>query len=526
MSISDGENVPAAACKSADNADNTVTPDKPTASPPESNADLGRISPAAENSPVAKRWVILLLSLAALTLIVFYIAFFPKALVAQVSGVLGLAAALLALLGWKAKEWHYDPSISTEKAVHIAMGLLAVACLLLAIGLARPFRVRTLPGARVYIDGKIRATVRPDAQVDEMGMSTALIYNTWETHDFAAERRYFQNPEGEKTSSQSGSWFQFRVWPVIDLPLRACLGKGSEEKRALPTAEWTPLLSRSKSLDLNQEEDIGEAAFDTVLRAIDSLAGSEYPPTWKRIPLAVQCSPSVTLSHQAAVQNPFSPGTYLGVTVNDSVQLRIQLDESLPLPDRVVKPAIEFKQKLLQVLQINDSATSEELDKAIKQAVAPILAREAQERILSKLEELNVKVWLSKVPIRSLEYACLIRDPKESDIAEISNFAADSPSYEEIALQADEARGKQLMETFETLAVAAKITHQNRLYDNFYATISRISQNAADSGVRDDAGVAIKQLTSLANVKPCPLHGRTGRNPETGEPYQIPARKR
>jgi hypothetical protein len=511
------------------------TPDRQAPGDNSEPSDRTKLSPPSEELGIAeKRVTLFVLGLDVMLFAVFYMVFFPKAITVQVSTALGLATGLLGLLGFKANERTFTASLLTKTTLTIAKRAALVFSIFLVVGLARPFRVRTLPGASVYVDDKLNKIIARDAAIDESGLATTLIYDSWEPHDFAAEKHYFLTENGEKRASRRTSWLRLQLSPGVDLPLRACLGQ--EEPAATVGDEWT---FPDDTFDFNKEPDIGDAAFETTLRAIDYLAGAGYPPKWSRISIAVQCGSSVKLSHVPAVNNPFSPGSYLGVLIDKTVQLRIPLDKTLPLPDRVIIPATDFGSKLLDALQIRDTETLEKLRTAIKEEAAPVLRKEAEDKsqasdqdVLSKLGDLN---WLKiVVPFNtdSLGYACLTRNPKATDASEIKKLAADLPVYEKLALRAHETTagtfaGGTVANSFQILALAAQATQQRPLYAAFYGSLKNISDHAEDDQVRAHAVAALKQVASpFDRPKPCPLHGRVGRNPQTGEAIMIPGRER
>lgn len=439
-----------------------------------------------------------LLVLDAFLIGVFYVVYFPESFLAQTSAVLGLLTGLLGLLGFKLREERTLLALLWRPATLLAARVTFVTALvLLIVGMVRPFEIRTVPGADIFLDGEYHSTVPVDAALDEAGLSPVRIHTSWETHEFSVSKPHFAGISGESSPRERLSWLAPYTRPRLALPLRSCLGRA---------VEW----DEPRAPDLDDPRGVGAAALFVFLRAINSLAGAGYPHRYARLPLSVQCGASVQITDTVVVDPPFSATPYLAVNLTPALQIRVTLTGIEPLSERIERPALELAHQVLRRLRIHDAEISERVTEAVRSESRLYLQDLEGDRELADLTQVSNLLRTDQGPCvgykRSVADATAWVDGARTAIDRVvsrleryASLAVARSSTEPVFPQA----GPGVAEMLGVVGVYAKALEHAVAASRVDAALVEIDRRAGESALMRLAKAAQHARSAIGSVTDC-----------------------
>ncbi len=471
----------------------------------------------------SKQLTVAIIAIDCCLFVVFFLEFFPRGFLAQASVLTGLASGLLTLVGMKWGRGSLALRLSRQMVLRVALAFLGVITALLLIGIARPFQLHAVPGASVYVDGRLVGRTPSSADDAPDGLATANVYASWEPHEFSIRKQYFLDLQGEPRPVATITWWQMHLLPIAEFNMRACLGPGDGN------VEWPT--SQSENADISTSEGVGIHSLRLLLLALDRLATSGHAA----LPVAVQCGRSVELK-SAVSPKPFSSGDYLSIELKPGVQARIDVSPSARLPERITEPAKLAARALLRLLDIESDVALRKVDAEIDAQAQPLLLAindrplEHVQAAISRVE--SAFSTLEEIDPCDPESQVL---PYKVVVSRLGEVVIEAQKAVQVINQAgasagDGIRGKNLIRDLEGAAltlighledagVLAKYLSGNPQAEQVLAGLEALERESKSESMKQRAAAAVAKVRT--GVKDCP--GQTVRDRRTGKTIKLPA---
>lgn len=341
----------------------------------------------------------------------------------------------------------------------LAIGTL----LLLAVGLAVPYRIKAAPASAVYIDGRLYGQVSPSAPPDENGLGTLLVWARWQQHEIQSEKRWFRSVHGDVRSTTFSGATPFRT---VTLYSQAVVGTdlgvpGGDDEWGLNAAV----------ADLNRAADFGVAAVLTLIRTLNTATEAESASYHLRR-VATRGRPTIRLK-PAVVEDKLTGQSYLVVRYGDS-ESGVRIDfppRALSNDDGLTETATELARSVLLELGIPWDQLQEQIVQQIRREARWLSQRDAHLRAL--------RIALAPVP----GAACP---------SLLAFEATDWPAFEAALFQlADERRALRFPDSDTETAMFA--------LDSFAQSLKRWRQDQSAAFLepcRNNPRVTIPQMTA------------------------------